>query len=286
MEDCVNAVGVDVNTASAPLLARVSGLNATLAHNIVAYRDENGAFKNRKQLKKVPRLGDKTFEQAAGFLRIQGGDEPLDASSVHPEAYPIVAKMLADTGSSADKLIGNMPVLKTLQAARYIDAQFGLPTVMDILSELEKPGRDPRGEFKTATFADGIDDIKHLVVGSIMEGVVTNVAAFGAFVDVGVHQDGLVHISALSKQYVSDPHTVVKAGQVVKVKVLSVDVARKRIALTMRLDDAIETGSQRGQANSNASAGQRGERRGGHERKREEAPANNAMAAAFAKLKR
>ncbi len=286
VEDCVNAVGVDVNTASAPLLARVSGLNATLAHNIVAYRDENGAFKNRKQLKKVPRLGDKTFEQAAGFLRIQGGDEPLDASSVHPEAYPIVAKMLADTGSSADKLIGNMPVLKTLQAARYIDAQFGLPTVMDILSELEKPGRDPRGEFKTATFADGIDDIKHLVVGSIMEGVVTNVAAFGAFVDVGVHQDGLVHISALSKQYVSDPHTVVKAGQVVKVKVLSVDVARKRIALTMRLDDDIETGSQRGQANSNASAGQRSERRGGNERKREEAPANNAMAAAFAKLKR
>ena len=194
--------------------------------------------------------------------------------------------MLADTGSSADKLIGNMPVLKTLQAARYIDAQFGLPTVMDILSELEKPGRDPRGEFKTATFADGIDDIKHLVVGSIMEGVVTNVAAFGAFVDVGVHQDGLVHISALSKQYVSDPHTVVKAGQVVKVKVLSVDVARKRIALTMRLDDDIETGSQRNQANSNTNAGQRGERRGGNERKREEAPANNAMAAAFAKLKR
>lgn len=194
--------------------------------------------------------------------------------------------MLADTGSSADKLIGNMPVLKTLQAARYIDAQFGLPTVMDILSELEKPGRDPRGEFKTATFADGIDDIKHLVVGSIMEGVVTNVAAFGAFVDVGVHQDGLVHISALSKQYVSDPHTVVKAGQVVKVKVLSVDVARKRIALTMRLDDDIETGSQRGNANNSAGNHQRGERQGGNERKREEAPVNNAMADAFAKLKR
>lgn len=281
VEDCVNAVGVDVNTASVPLLARVSGLNQTLAQNIVAYRDENGAFKNRKQLKKVPRLGEKTFEQAAGFLRIQGGSEPLDASAVHPEAYPIVTKMLADAGVGAEKLIGNTTVLKTLQASRYIDDTFGLPTVLDILTELEKPGRDPRGEFKTATFADGVDDIKHLVVGSIMEGVVTNVAAFGAFVDIGVHQDGLVHISALSNQYVSDPHKVVKAGQVVKVKVMSVDVARKRIALTMRLNDDVEQVGQQKRAGESRqkSATPRSERQNKTE-------PQNAMAAAFAKLKR
>ncbi|UOO92297.1 Tex family protein [Vitreoscilla stercoraria] len=280
VEDCVNAVGVDVNMASAPLLARVSGLNQTLAQNIVAYRDENGAFKNRKQLKKVPRLGDKTFEQAAGFLRIQGGTEPLDASSVHPEAYPIVAKMLLDAKTDAKNLIGNISVLKNLQAARYTDAQFGLPTVLDILSELEKPGRDPRGEFKTAIFAEGVDDIKHLVVGSIMEGVVTNVAAFGAFVDIGVHQDGLVHISALANQYVSDPHTVVKAGQVVKVKVLSVDVARKRIALTMRLEDEVGGAvSERSNRNMNQPNRQQ-------KRPEKEVVSDGAMAAAFAKLKR
>lgn len=281
VEDCVNAVGVDVNTASVPLLARVSGLNQTLAQNIVAYRDENGAFKNRKQLKKVPRLGEKTFEQAAGFLRIQGGSEPLDASAVHPEAYPIVSKMLADAGVGAEKLIGNTTVLKTLQASRYIDDTFGLPTVLDILAELEKPGRDPRGEFKTATFTEGVDDIKHLVVGSIMEGVVTNVAAFGAFVDIGVHQDGLVHISALSNQYVSDPHTVVKAGQVVKVKVMSVDVVRKRIALTMRLNDDVEQAAQPQRAGESRqkSATPRSERQNKTE-------PQNAMAAAFAKLKR
>lgn len=279
VEDCVNAVGVDVNTASAPLLARVSGLNQTLAQNIVAYRDENGAFKNRKQLKKVPRLGDKTFEQAAGFLRIQGGSEPLDASAVHPEAYPIVAKMLVDAQTDAQNLIGNSSVLKNLQAARYMDAQFGLPTVLDILSELEKPGRDPRGEFKTATFAEGVDDIKHLVVGSIMEGVVTNVAAFGAFVDVGVHQDGLVHISALANQYVSDPHKVVKTGQVVKVKVLSVDVARKRIALTMRLDD--EAGVTQARSSRHVNQQNRPSKR-----PEKEVSSDGAMAAAFAKLKR
>ena len=282
VEDCVNAVGVDVNTASAPLLARISGLNQTLAQNIVAYRDENGAFDSRKKLLKVPRLGEKTFEQAAGFLRINGGKEPLDASAVHPEAYPIVAKMLAQQGITATELIGNRDRVKQIKASDFIDERFGLPTILDILSELEKPGRDPRGEFQTASFAEGINEISDLQVGMILEGVVSNVANFGAFVDIGVHQDGLVHISALSNKFVQDPREVVKAGDVVKVKVLEVDAARKRIALTMRLDD--EPGSA---AKSNRPSETRyQERRDRKPQRNDRAPTNSAMADAFAKLKR
>ncbi|WP_315360580.1 Tex family protein [Neisseria bacilliformis] len=283
VEDCVNAVGVDVNTASAPLLARISGLNSTLAHNIVAYRDENGAFANRKQLKKVPRLGEKTFEQAAGFLRINGGSEPLDASAVHPEAYPVVAKMLAQQNITAAELIGNREKIKHIRAADFTDAQFGLPTILDILAELEKPGRDPRGEFQTASFAEGIHEIKDLQVGMILEGVVSNVANFGAFVDIGVHQDGLVHISALSNKFVQDPREVVKAGDVVKVKVLEVDAERKRIALTMRLSDDPNSGSAGKRPSENRNA------RSGNNRQRSsqnKALQNSAMADAFAKLKR
>ena len=282
VEDCVNAVGVDVNTASAPLLARISGLNQTLAQNIVAYRDENGAFDSRKKLLKVPRLGEKTFEQAAGFLRINGGKEPLDASAVHPEAYPVVAKMLAQQGITAAELIGNRERVKQIKASDFTDERFGLPTILDILSELEKPGRDPRGEFQTASFAEGIHEINDLQVGMILEGVVSNVANFGAFVDIGVHQDGLVHISALSNKFVQDPREVVKAGDVVKVKVLEVDAARKRIALTMRLDD--EAGSS---AKGNRSSETRHqERRDRKPQRNDRAPTNSAMADAFAKLKR
>ncbi|MFM7122992.1 MAG: helix-hairpin-helix domain-containing protein, partial [Fluviibacter sp.] len=237
VEDCVNAVGVDVNTASAPLLTRISGLNSNLAGNIVSYRDAHGAFKTRQELLNVPRLGDKTFEQAAGFLRIRDGENPLDASSVHPEAYPVVEKMIADLKQPIKSIMGNNSVLRSLSAAKYTDERFGLPTVQDIFKELEKPGRDPRPEFRTASFADGVEEVKDLVPGMLLEGVVTNVAAFGAFVDIGVHQDGLVHISALSNTFVKDPHEVVKAGQVVRVKVLEVDLPRKRIALTMRLSD-------------------------------------------------
>ncbi|HFS6868648.1 TPA: helix-hairpin-helix domain-containing protein [Neisseria meningitidis] len=282
VEDCVNAVGVDVNTASAPLLARISGLNQTLAQNIVAYRDENGAFDSRKKLLKVPRLGEKTFEQAAGFLRINGGKEPLDASAVHPEAYPVVAKMLAQQGISAAELIGNRERVKQIKASDFTDERFGLPTILDILSELEKPGRDPRGEFQTASFAEGIHEISDLQVGMILEGVVSNVANFGAFVDIGVHQDGLVHISALSNKFVQDPREVVKAGDVVKVKVLEVDAARKRIALTMRLDDE-PGGAKHKMPSENRSR----ERTAGRKPQRNDrAPANSAMADAFAKLKR
>ncbi|MGN6899825.1 helix-hairpin-helix domain-containing protein, partial [Neisseria sp. P0017.S010] len=282
VEDCVNAVGVDVNTASAPLLARISGLNQTLAQNIVAYRDENGAFDSRKKLLKVPRLGEKTFEQAAGFLRINGGKEPLDASAVHPEAYPVVAKMLAQQGITAAELIGNRERVKQIKASDFTDERFGLPTILDILSELEKPGRDPRGEFQTASFAEGIHEISDLQVGMILEGVVSNVANFGAFVDIGVHQDGLVHISALSNKFVQDPREVVKAGDVVKVKVLEVDAARKRIALTMRLDD--EAG---GTAKGNRPSETRHqERRDRKPQRNDRAPTNSAMADAFAKLKR
>ncbi len=237
VEDCVNAVGVDLNTASAPLLARVAGMSKTLAQNIVAFRDENGRFNSRSDLKKVPRLGPKAFEQCAGFMRIIGGKNALDASSVHPEAYPIVEKILQATTSTLAGLMGNSTKIHSLNAKDFVDDQFGLPTVNDIFKELEKPGRDPRGEFKTAVFMDGVEEIKDLKAGMILEGTVTNVANFGAFVDIGVHQDGLVHISMLSNSYVEDPHSVVKAGDVVKVKVLEVDVARKRIALTMRLDD-------------------------------------------------
>ncbi|MDG6239526.1 Tex family protein [Glaesserella parasuis] len=237
VEDCVNAVGVDLNTASAPLLARVAGMTKILAQNIVAYRDENGRFNSRSDLKKVARLGPKAFEQCAGFMRILGGKNPLDASSVHPEAYPVVEKILQATASTLGELMGNSTKIHSLNAKDFVDEQFGLPTVNDIFKELEKPGRDPRGEFKTAIFMDGVEEICDLKVGMILEGTVTNVTNFGAFVDIGVHQDGLVHISMLSNSFVEDPHQVVKTGDVVKVKVLEVDVARKRIALTMRLDD-------------------------------------------------
>jgi uncharacterized protein len=237
VEDCVNAVGVDLNTASQPLLARVSGITPGLATAIVARRDAEGPFRTRQQLLGVPRLGPKAFEQCAGFLRIRGGDDPLDASGVHPEAYPVVRRILAATGSAAGELIGSTAVLRGLQPATFTDDRFGLPTVTDILRELEKPGRDPRPAFATATFAEGVEKLSDLEPGMVLEGVVTNVAAFGAFVDVGVHQDGLVHVSAMSRTFVSDPHTVVKSGDVVRVKVLSVDAARKRISLTLRLDD-------------------------------------------------
>ncbi|WP_341938232.1 Tex family protein [Marinimicrobium sp. C2-29] len=237
VEDCVNAVGVEVNTASAPLLARVSGLNQTLANNIVEFRNANGVFTSRAALKKVPRFGDKTFEQAAGFLRVAGGDNPLDASAVHPESYSVVKKIAEKNGRELKGLIGDSPFLRSLKAADYIDDNVGLPTVTDIILELDKPGRDPRPEFKTAQFQEGVDTIKDLEPGMILEGSVTNVTNFGAFVDLGVHQDGLVHISALSNTFVKDPRDVVKAGDVVKVKVMEVDVQRKRIGLSMRLDD-------------------------------------------------
>ena len=237
VEDCVNAVGVDVNTASAALLSRISGLNSTLANNIVAHRDSNGPFADRRALKAVPRLGDKTFEQAAGFLRVIGGSNPLDASAVHPEAYPLVEKILADIQRDVASIIGDSRTLKALDARRYADDRFGEPTVNDILAELDKPGRDPRPAFRTAAFRDGVEKLNDLTEGMVLEGVVTNVTNFGAFVDIGVHQDGLVHISALSDTFVKDPRTVVKAGDVVPVKVLEVDLPRKRIALTMRLSD-------------------------------------------------
>ena len=248
VEDCVNAVGVDVNTASVPLLARIAGLSGALAENIVRVRDEKGPFPNREALKDVPRMGPKTFEQAAGFLRVPQSDNLLDASAVHPEAYPVVERILADIaqralvpaegeGAGVQGLIGNTTLLSQLEAARYTDEKFGLPTVQDILRELEKPGRDPRPEFKTAAFKEGIEALKDLQPGMLLEGVVTNVTNFGAFVDIGVHQDGLVHISALSNKFVKDPREIVKAGDVVKVKVVEVDEKRKRVALTMRLEE-------------------------------------------------
>jgi uncharacterized protein len=238
VEDCVNAVGVDVNTASAALLARISGLSTALAESVVRYRDEHGAFSSREVLKHVPRLGAKTFEQAAGFLRISGGDNPLDGSSVHPEAYPIVERILADVGKPLAELTGDTRALKAVDATRYTSEQFGLPTVRDILKELEKPGRDPRPQFKTAAFQEGVEDLKDLNPGMLLEGVVTNVTNFGAFVDIGVHQDGLVHISMMSHKFIKDPRELVKAGDVVKVKVLEVDLQRRRIALTMKLEAA------------------------------------------------
>ncbi|WP_323934593.1 Tex family protein [Aeromonas hydrophila] len=237
VEDCVNAVGVDVNTASVALLNRVSGLSQTLAQNIVAYRDENGAFQHRQQLLKVSRLGPKAFEQCAGFLRIRGGSNPLDGSAVHPESYPVVERILAKLEQTVDSLLGNSSLLRTLKPTDYTDEQFGVPTVTDIIGELDKPGRDPRPEFKTATFKEGVEKISDLVPEMVLEGVVTNVTNFGAFVDIGVHQDGLVHISSLTDRFVKDPREVVKAGDIVRVKVLEVDVPRKRISLTMRLDE-------------------------------------------------
>ena len=282
VEDCVNAVGVDVNTASAALLARVSGLNSTLAKNIVSYRDEKGAFPNRKALKEVSRFGEKAFEQAAGFLRIPNGDNPLDTSSVHPEAYPVVERILKKIASDMKDVIGNREKLKGLSPSEFTDEKFGVPTVRDILLELEKPGRDPRPEFKTATFKEGVETLNDLLPGMILEGVVTNVANFGAFVDIGVHQDGLVHISALAEKFVSDPRDVVRVGQMVKVRVQEVDIPRKRIALTMRLNDEAPPARSMGAAGAGGNAGT------GKPRRPVSAPepvGNNAMAAAFAKLK-
>ncbi len=279
VEDCVNAVGVDINTASAPLLARVAGLSATLAANIVAHRDAHGAFGNRKAILKVSRLGEKAFEQCAGFLRIMNGDNPLDASAVHPEAYPVVERIIAESGRDIGTLIGDSRFLQSLAANDFTDERFGEPTVKDIIRELEKPGRDPRPEFKTAVFREGVEALKDLEPGMILEGVVTNVTNFGAFVDVGVHQDGLVHISAMAEKFVKDPHDVVKAGDVVKVKVLEVDIQRKRIALTMRLTDD----AQRPAKATQAPRRDKGERN--KEAKRQPAP-RGAMAEAFAKLKK
>ncbi|MFF1482461.1 Tex family protein [Streptomyces sp. NPDC058301] len=295
VEDCVNGVGVDVNTASAPLLSRVSGIGAGLAENIVAHRDANGPFRSRKALKDVARLGPKAYEQCAGFLRIRGGDDPLDSSSVHPEAYPVVRRMVKSTGSEVAALIGNTAVLRSLRPDTFVDETFGLPTVTDILRELEKPGRDPRPAFKTATFKEGVEKIGDLAPGMVLEGVVTNVAAFGAFIDIGVHQDGLAHVSALSKTFVKDPREVVKPGDIVKVKVLDVDVPRKRISLTLRLDDEAGTPGggpkregrppQQRQGQQPRRGGGGGERRGGDRDRGRQAPppANGAMADALRK---
>ena len=286
VEDCVNAVGVDVNTASVALLARISGLNTTLAQNIVAHRDAHGAFKTRAALKKVPRLGDKTFEQAAGFLRVMNGDNPLDASAVHPETYPLVERIAANTGRDIRSLIGDAGTLKRLDPKQFTDEQFGLTTVSDILAELEKPGRDPRPEFKTAEFQEGVESLKDLKLGMQLEGVVTNVTNFGAFVDIGVHQDGLVHISALSSTFVKDPYEVVKAGDIVRVKVMEVDIPRNRVALSMRMGDTP------GEKIEGPRGGARGSKPGGntprserHSSQDKPAPANAGMAALFANAK-
>ncbi|WP_067888967.1 Tex family protein [Nocardia vaccinii] len=259
VEDAVNAVGVDVNTASVPLLSRVSGIASSVAESIVTHRDQNGPFRNRNALLKVPRLGPKAFEQCAGFLRIRGGDDPLDTSAVHPEAYPVVRRMLESTGRDVAGLIGNTTVLRGLRPGEFTDERFGVPTVTDIIAELEKPGRDPRPEFKTAEFAAGIEKVADLQPGMVLEGVVTNVAAFGAFVDIGVHQDGLVHVSAMSHNFVKDPREIVKSGDVVRVKVLEVDVARQRIGLSLRLDDEPGAGKpERGDSRPRQQGGQRG----------------------------
>ncbi|RYJ62898.1 Tex family protein [Pseudomonas songnenensis] len=289
VEDCVNAVGVDVNTASAALLARISGLNSTLAQNIVQFRDANGAFKSRSELKKVPRLGDKTFEQAAGFLRVMNGENPLDASAVHPETYPLVKRIAADTGRDIRSLIGDSAFLKRLDPKQFTDESFGLVTVSDILQELEKPGRDPRPEFKTAEFQDGVEKLSDLEPGMVLEGVVTNVTNFGAFVDIGVHQDGLVHISALSEKFVKDPYEVVKAGDIVKVKVMEVDIPRQRVGLSMRMSDTpgAKTDGPRGGQSRGAGGQPRGNapRSERHAKEDKPAPANAAMAALFANAK-
>ncbi|MEH0548310.1 Tex family protein [Streptomyces sp. B21-105] len=294
VEDCVNGVGVDVNTASTPLLSRVSGISSGLAENIVAHRDANGPFTSRSELKKVARLGPKAYEQCAGFLRIRGGSDPLDSSSVHPEAYPVVRRMVKTSGQEVAALIGNTGVLRSLRPADFVDETFGLPTVTDILRELEKPGRDPRPAFKTATFKDGVEKISDLTSGMVLEGVVTNVAAFGAFIDIGVHQDGLAHVSALSKTFVKDPRDVVKPGDIVKVKVLDVDIPRKRISLTLRLDDEAAPRGGQGEPSGGGrpqrgggrppqqrqQGGQRGGGGGGGSRQAPP-PANSAMADAL-----
>jgi uncharacterized protein len=283
VEDCVNAVGVDLNTASAPLLTRVSGLNTTIANNIVAFREANGAYQSRDDLRKVPRLGDKTFEQAAGFLKIPNGANPLDNSSVHPESYGVVKDIAAKASKDVSSIIGDGQFLKAVNAADFVSEEVGLPTIKDILSELEKPGRDPRPEFVTAEFKEGVEEIKDLKDDMILEGVVSNVAAFGAFVDIGVHQDGLVHISMMSDQFISDPREVVKAGDVVKVKVMEVEVARKRIALSMRMSDnasdyQAEKATPRGERQSKG--GQRRVQQ--HNQKQSQQPQGGGMAALFA----
>jgi uncharacterized protein len=284
VEDCVNAVGVDVNTASAPLLARVAGLSSAVAENIVKHRDAHGPFRTRKALLKVPRLGDKAFEQCAGFLRIPDGDDPLDASAVHPEAYPVVQRIIERCGREVKALIGDGSFLRSLKPESFTDETFGVPTVRDIIKELEKPGRDPRPEFKTATFAEGVEDIRDLKPGMVLEGVVSNVAAFGAFVDLGVHQDGLIHVSALSNKFVKDPREVVKAGDIVKVKVLEVDLARKRIGLTMRLDDPIGPAAPAPRG-GDPRRPERPTRNGGAAAPPAPAPVNSAFADAFAKAR-
>ena len=287
VEDCVNAVGVDVNTASVPLLARISGLTPSLAESIVRHRDAHGAFANREALKSVPRMGPKTFEQAAGFLRIMGGDNPLDASAVHPEAYPVVERILRDMRKGIREVVGNAQSLRALDAAKYTDEKFGLPTVRDILGELEKPGRDPRPEFRTAAFREGVEELKDLAPGMVLEGVVTNVTNFGAFVDIGVHQDGLVHISVMSNKFVRDPREVVKAGDVVKVKVMEVDLKRQRIALSMRLDEtpSAKPGEKRESGAGRAAESKPGTNRGprNEDRRGERAAPPGAMAQALAK---
>jgi protein Tex len=283
VEDCVNAVGVDLNTASAPLLARVSGIGSGLAQNIVIHRDENGPFRSRKALKKVPRLGPKAFEQCAGFLRIQGGEDPLDTSGVHPEAYPVVRRIIEAAKSDIKALIGNAPVLRGLSPKAFVDDTFGLPTVTDILRELEKPGRDPRPAFKAAVFKEGVETLDDLKPGMVLEGAVTNVATFGAFVDIGVHQDGLVHISAMSKTFIKDPRAVVKPGDIVRVKVLEVDKARKRIALTLRLDDEVGAKTDRASQSAprKAESPSRGPSRSAQPTR--EQPGNGALADALRK---
>jgi len=276
VEDCVNAVGVDLNTASAPLLSRVSGIGDSLAQNIVAYRDENGPFPSREKLKDVPRLGPKAFEQCAGFLRIRDGDNPLDASGVHPESYPVVKKILERTKSNIKALIGQTKALKALNPASFADDRFGVPTVTDIIHELEKPGRDPRPEFKTANFQEGVEKITDLKRGMVLEATITNVAAFGAFADIGVHQDGLIHISAMSEKRISDPREVVKPGQVVKVKVLDIDVPRNRISLTLRLADPLPQSGARKKSGGSAKSAT-------GKRPQAEPSGSGALAAALAK---
>jgi uncharacterized protein len=288
VEDCVNSVGVDINTASPALLGQVSGLNRTLAENIVRYRNEHGAFVDRRQLLKVPRLGDKSFEQAAGFLRINAGDNPLDASAVHPEAYPVVEKILRKAGRRIQDVIGDRSFLRTLRPEQFTDERFGVPTVTDIIAELEKPGRDPRGEFKTASFQEGIEKIADLKPDMVLEGVVTNVTNFGAFIDIGVHQDGLVHISAMAEKFVKDPREVVKAGDLVKVKVMEVDVVRKRIGLSMRLSDQSDSDDvnrgqgKRGRGVSSGEATAKPKQKPARQQKPNAPAAGGAMAAALA----
>ncbi|MES9930607.1 MAG: helix-hairpin-helix domain-containing protein, partial [Candidatus Thiodiazotropha sp. 6PDIVS] len=281
VEDCVNGVGVDINMASAPLLNRVAGLSSLMADNLVKYRDENGIFTDRKAILKVPRIGEKAFEQCAGFMRIMNGANPLDASAVHPEAYPVVERILQKTGREMSGVIGDTSFLKSLSAKDYTDEKFGQPTVEDIIHELDKPGRDPRPEFKTATFKEGVENLKDLESGMVLEGVVTNVTNFGAFVDIGVHQDGLVHISALADKFVKDTRDVVKAGDLVKVKVMEVDIPRKRIALTMRLSE--DSSSSRSDDPNRKTKSDSHRQTAKAKRKPSPAP-RGAMAEAFAKL--